>query len=89
MGGFAPEGGEGLRLQAKQMFGEACSRQQVGVCACTHTHTHTHPRQSPAVPSVFEEPEGQCGWSGQQGGEVRRGTSEVTGPEFVEPWRPL
>lgn len=67
MGEFAPEGGEGLRLQAKQMFGEACSRQRVGVCV--RTHTHTHPRQSPGVPSVFEEPEGQCGWSGQRGGK--------------------
>lgn len=39
MGEFAPEGGEGLRLQAKQMFGEACSRQRVGVRARTHTPT--------------------------------------------------
>ena len=72
MGGFTPEGGEGLRVQAKQTF--------------AHTDTDTHtciPWQSPSVPRAFKEPEGHCGWAGHQGGSGEI-TSEVTGPECVE-----
>ena len=72
MGGFTPEGGEGLRVQAKQ------------TSAPTDSDTHTHiPWQSPSVPRAFKEPEGQCGWAGPQGGSGEI-TSEVTGPECVE-----
>ena len=51
LGGFTPEGGEGLRVQAKQIFAHID----------TLTLTHTYTWQSPSVPSVFKEPEGQCG----------------------------
>lgn len=51
LGGFTPEGGEGLRVQAKHIFAHTD----------TLTLTHTYTWQSPSVPSVFKEPEGQCG----------------------------
>lgn len=51
MGGFTPEGGEGLRVQAKQTFARVDT-------LTLHTYTVA---SVPSVPSVFKEPEGQCG----------------------------